>query len=122
MVCLSMPVTIMGLSPRVRRKLNKFDLAQDVRGSISARAEEACCPAHRYTPRRVYLRACGGSRSFAFLAAGLAGLSPRVRRKRQNQSRKPLAIGSISARAEEATIRRNCLALSRVYLRACGGS
>ena len=50
------------------------------------------------------------------------GLSPRERRKRRDVSQRRAAIGSISARAEEAISGMVDWRRCRVYLRASGGS
>ncbi len=90
-----------GLSPRMRRNLSALINEGCPDGSISAHAEEPPEQAELAWPRRVYLRACGGTRGTGKMRAGLTVYLR--------------ACGG--TRASGAAI-----ASARVYLRACGGT
>ncbi len=111
-----------GLSPRVRRSPLPADRSAEVRGSISARAEEPRGDGFGGVLSQVYLRACGGAIGTARVARQAVGLSPRVRRSPYVGGVLEEAGRSISARAEEPAGAPWRDRPARVYLRACGGA
>ena len=93
-----------------------------LRGSIPARAGE---PRRRITSlvvRRVYPRACGGTRTTAWTTPSTCGLSPRVRGNLRCKTPPKREVGSIPARAGEPQGSAGSNAGTRVYPRACGGT
>ena len=94
-----------GLSPRVRGNRASVRWTLQNQRSIPARAGE---PAERRAVRswtRVYPRACGGTRRYSDGAAGLRGLSPRVRGNHRRYPGHADQGGSIPARAGEPIAR-----------------
>ena len=92
-----------GRSPRARRSRATDRALGELKGSISASAEE---PIHRrrcWRQRRVDLRERGGAASMAERERDAAGRSPRARRSPLGSSAAVPARGSISASAEEPT-------------------
>ena len=116
------PVTLRGLSPRVRG--NRVNLPQPC---YSARSIPACAGEPRagqstrqYEP--VYPRVCGGTRLLPKPTMPRAGLSPRVRgNQHPNDGNQPLTR-SIPACAGEPTAMRQVSQMSTVYPRVCGGT
>ena len=115
-------IHLCGLSPRVRGKPKRAQIAASTIGSIPACAGEA--GAGRPTGRvgRVYPRVCGGSSGVACPQCGLAGLSPRVRGKLPDDRGAIFAVGSIPACAGEAGVAWRRWCCNKVYPRVCGGS
>ena len=73
---------LLGLSPRVRGKLNALPPAAVGAGSIPACAGEASTSGIKAATTAVYPRVCGGSARMSLVRAAPRGLSPRVRGKR----------------------------------------
>ena len=111
-----------GLSPRVRGNRPQRGQVEHVGRSIPARAGEPVNMESRGSDKRVYPRACGGTRSVPHSAFWLSGLSPRVRGNRLRCARRCLWLGSIPARAGEPNPSSNSPTASTVYPRACGGT
>ena len=113
---------LLGLSPRVRGKLDIGNGGAAGGGSIPACAGEA----RRWRPalpaRRVYPRVCGGSGVIAGDGGGVRGLSPRVRGKHLQVGPHRQAAGSIPACAGEALTAAAPVSYRKVYPRVCGGS
>ncbi len=71
---------------------------------------------------RVYLRACGATRSASARFAAASGLSPRMRSNLSEAQALRLSVGSISAHAEQPYSAPPSHEPARVYLRACGAT
>ena len=111
-----------GLSPRVRRHLDRALNRELVDGSISACAE---APPRSRTPWQtagVYLRVCGGTHCLNRGLEVVKGLSPRVRRHLQAQVDDRVQNRSISACAEAPGGCPTECPTRGVYLRVCGGT
>ena len=111
-----------GLSPRVR---GNHDLSRSLVysfRSIPARAGEPQIGWADLSIRKVYPRACGGTRDAAHLDIARQGLSPRVRGNPMHQLFGSPTVGSIPARAGEPLTAAEGLILYKVYPRACGGT
>ena len=111
-----------GPSPRVRGKPTNTMAATIARGSIPARAGEARCRRCRPWPGGVHPRACGGSLGYKWSKAKDRGPSPRVRGKRDHAILGNRPLGSIPARAGEASPPVPGTCVPGVHPRACGGS
>ena len=89
-------------------------------GITSARAEKSGCHCAVTLLDRNYLRACGEEH----LAHGHhqtgTELPPRVRRRVQVPSPRPVEFGITSARAEKSMVKNFIVTSHRNYLRACG--
>ena len=115
-------VSVCGLSPRVRGKPNTRLLLVSAARSIPACAGEtrwASAPAWGHP---VYPRVCGGNLARQFQEGGYAGLSPRVRGKREAAYGADGRIGSIPACAGETKGRCSDDRHAGVYPRVCGGN
>ena len=82
-------------------------------------AERAAASASK---KRVYPRACGGTRSRSDVAASSSGLSPRVRGNQHHDTDGRFLPGSIPARAGEPPTSPCGPCVREVYPRACGGT
>ena len=91
-------------------------------GSIPARAGEPIADIALIGEKRVYPRACGGTKARRGYRALCRGLSPRVRGNPVCRTRRRKDRGSIPARAGEPPLKQTSLHLTRVYPRACGGT
>ena len=91
-----------GLSPRVRGNLDLAPVSNGNVRSIPARAGEPAPSCPKRNMRKVYPRACGGTKLPTFTTAAILGLSPRVRGN-------PMRNRPTNGR-------------SWVYPRACGGT
>ena len=111
-----------GLSPRVRGNLNAPCRVFRRLGSIPARAGEPYHENHSTLPRRVYPRACGGTRGRESSFRHRKGLSPRVRGNHSPGETGATSGGSIPARAGEPIPSRFSMTSKGVYPRACGGT
>ena len=111
-----------GLSPRVRGKRCPPAYARRAGRSIPACAGEAATSPGSAFRFRVYPRVCGGSRQRWTPAAGVAGLSPRVRGKRLTDRPQRPRRRSIPACAGEALCAPARFTPPAVYPRVCGGS
>ena len=111
-----------GLSPLARRNRCVSLLVADRKGSISARAEEPIAASVTITRSAVYLRSRGGTSLARRRWCSHAGLSPLARRNHFVYCSFFSSLGSISARAEEPTLRRHPVHWRRVYLRSRGGT
>ncbi len=119
-----------GLSPRVRgnRRACRCDRASQ--GSIPACAGEPKRSAARSAPRpacsaappQVYPRVCGGTFLTKLSAAGMLGLSPRVRGNQYQRRARDEAGRSIPACAGEPWVCQLCGEIFTVYPRVCGGT
>ncbi len=111
-----------GLSPRMRSNRRRHQPAARPAGSISAHAEQP--PGRRWQTAhsRVYLRACGATRSASRIAGAVLGLSPRMRSNLIWLAMAQARWGSISAHAEQPGSRNWRANGTRVYLRACGAT
>ena len=111
-----------GLSPRVRGKPRPPARLSRRPRSIPACAGETGAAGGSKAGGGVYPRVCGGNAAGLTPAAGLGGLSPRVRGKRRWAGCQPRCRRSIPACAGETCT----VALSRprrwVYPRVCGGN
>ena len=111
-----------GASPRERRNQDPSTALNGAQGRISARAEEplpttgsnACAAAH--------LRASGGTEFRNAPDALVQGASPRERRNPRSSACAMLAIGRISARAEEPLLVAERKRSRKAHLRASGGT
>ncbi len=111
-----------GPSPPVRGKRAKSGTASPFTRSIPARAGEAiCCHPDRVRPR-VHPRPCGGSALRRIVDTTDDGPSPPVRGKLRGRHAPPGSLGSIPARAGEATKMLLEAANAKVHPRPCGGS
>ena len=111
-----------GLSPRLRGNHLDDWCGFPVVGSIPAPAGEPWSQAARWTSRRVYPRACGGTKRVECHAYPPLGLSPRLRGNRQRLSALWDKGGSIPAPAGEPGRARSNSSVGSVYPRACGGT
>ena len=111
-----------GLSPRVRRYRSRDQVTKIAAGSISACAEVPPSGFERDRAEEVYLRVCGGTAAQENLPCRPAGLSPRVRRYRDEGDRKTDGGRSISACAEVPLWPQRPRFHPGVYLRVCGGT
>ena len=111
-----------GLSPRVRGNPTADAAGPGRQGSIPACAGEP--PVVSVSPSNpgVYPRVCGGTAGIRILAAGQAGLSPRVRGNRRRGGPKPAGGGSIPACAGEPNGNALTGYAGQVYPRVCGGT
>ena len=71
----------LGLSPRVRGKLNAARAGKRIEGSIPACAGETPIAANNVHSNAVYPRVCGGNTTEDIDTSDTEGLSPRVRGK-----------------------------------------
>ena len=94
-------IDLTGLSPRVRGNLVLGHVHHVVPGSIPARAGEPGDLGVQHGPRRVYPRACGGTRRSGCTTRPSPGLSPRVRGNRTPAHHCGERNRSIPARAGE---------------------
>ena len=94
----------MGLSPRVRGNLKTWVRRGMISGSIPARGGEPDMPRRLLASRRVYPRACGGTKSLGTRYLLFRGLSPRVRGNHLAQLAREHTHGSIPARAGEPPV------------------
>ena len=114
--------SVSGPSPRVRGKHRRVVLVGERLRSIPARAGEAATATSPRPASRVHPRACGGSQPDDRHQVEQAGPSPRVRGKLRQFRARRQAVGSIPARAGEASPRSPKRPRSGVHPRACGGS
>ena len=91
---------LQGLSPRVRRYLNRTNTSVGDLGSISACAEVPIRSLRGELAFQVYLRVCGGTPIRQQKNVDMEGLSPRVRRYPKDAVEDTGAKRSISACAE----------------------
>ena len=112
----------MGLSPRVRGNPGGGGVAGQWPGSIPARAGEPDSSHGANELRRVYPRACGGTRRAIQEKYLDPGLSPRVRGNPEGDPGEVPGPGSIPARAGEPGAPPPCHRRLGVYPRACGGT
>ena len=113
---------VTGLSPRVRGNPIDRRYAAGRNGSIPARAGEPIRRTILRMTRRVYPRACGGTKTAQTGRASGKGLSPRVRGNHAVGDFRLLCRGSIPARAGEPSVSLTGIYAPRVYPRACGGT
>ena len=111
-----------GLSPRMRGNPQADAERQVQAGSIPAYAGEPVAPPARAPGLPVYPRVCGGTLTLTGKAAGVFGLSPRMRGNRPARWGKPARPGSIPAYAGEPSIGACCCGACWVYPRVCGGT
>ena len=90
--------------------------------SIPAHAGEPRRRSRWRRTRRVYPRACGGTRSAIYAVVKLTGLSPRMRGNHHRLRPRDRHCGSIPAHAGEPHARMRPRCSSWVYPRACGGT
>ena len=72
--------------------------------------------------KKVYPRACGGTKYVLNVPPALDGLSPRVRGNHVPTATTNIPGRSIPARAGEPSDRGAAIVWGRVYPRACGGT
>ena len=101
-VAIVLPLSLFGLSPRVRGKPAAAEVEAVEAGSIPACAGEARRLTRRPMPTAVYPRVCGGSDLNPQRVQAIQGLSPRVRGKPARSSGHYCRAGSIPACAGEA--------------------
>ena len=111
-----------GLSPRVRGNRSPSSMMRSTRRSIPACAGEPGPDHSDSTPRRVYPRVCGGTRSIVRPKVPLVGLSPRVRGNRTLCSAPQSLLWSIPACAGEPCHLPALAPPAEVYPRVCGGT
>ena len=124
-----------GLSPRMRGNRRAEAATTCMRGNRVAcgdgKARPGSIPAHAGEPyrtdalclrRRVYPRACGGTRAMWVAARTASGLSPRMRGNHHRRRRRQFFEGSIPAHAGEPRPATREEPALRVYPRACGGT
>ncbi len=112
----------MGLSPRVRGKLDWPPSKQHVRGSIPACAGETPDKNPRTELHQVYPRVCGGNVKSTERPISPTGLSPRVRGKLKKTILNFKQKRSIPACAGETVEAYLPPVFMRVYPRVCGGN
>ena len=115
-------LTAAGLSPRVRGNLPNYSILDGDHRSIPACAGEPCGRAIESSPRTVYPRVCGGTRTHLDRVVDRRGLSPRVRGNLSGFYEVTLRGGSIPACAGEPLRRHSIPSLIEVYPRVCGGT
>ena len=111
-----------GLSPRVRGNLIVAGRCGFHYGSIPACAGEPVRPRFSRIRLGVYPRVCGGTNVGHAQAAGVCGLSPRVRGNHPRPVHSRRRPGSIPACAGEPLMRPSDSDDFRVYPRVCGGT
>ena len=111
-----------GLSPRVRGKPAATPTANASLRSIPACAGETGNGAESGCGGEVYPRVCGGNRAGGVRLGYAAGLSPRVRGKRQIIQRGGFWRRSIPACAGETPATLPTMRQIKVYPRVCGGN
>ena len=116
------PLSVGGLSPRVRGNPSAERPRFRSGGSIPARAGEPVVTSRTIIQSRVYPRACGGTAATALPPDCGGGLSPRVRGNRAVDGRCAVGDGSIPARAGEPRASHPTRRPRTVYPRACGGT
>ena len=116
------PTCMRGLSPRVRGNPLIMWSADGSARSIPARAGEPMRCALLASCKRVYPRACGGTRSHTGALGRVYGLSPRVRGNLRESEVAVDIEGSIPARAGEPVSETGRPDGYTVYPRACGGT
>ena len=112
----------MGLSPRLRGNRGRRGRPLPGTRSIPAPAGEPAGLLLRYSPDRVYPRACGGTIGICPWPARDRGLSPRLRGNQGPADDGGYNRRSIPAPAGEPCRIRRAGALNKVYPRACGGT
>ena len=118
----SVSVSVLGLSPRVRGNPPAHSRADHGYWSIPARAGEPISPMRLISGRTVYPRACGGTLPSALRKDRPTGLSPRVRGNHLTIAPDLVDAGSIPARAGEPRAGNRAASARTVYPRACGGT
>ena len=116
------PYHVSGLSPRVRGNPVVDASGAQGAGSIPARAGEPHSSRQVTGLRRVYPRACGGTRCRLLAPQSFRGLSPRVRGNLLRIRHRGGGARSIPARAGEPVSSSASIRLPSVYPRACGGT
>ena len=111
-----------GLSPRVRGNPPPGAKCAGRMGSIPACAGEPDVHCHPVQDAGVYPRVCGGTVEGGAQAAGVVGLSPRVRGNPARTATAGTSPGSIPACAGEPNPRRCPSSGGGVYPRVCGGT
>ena len=119
---MALPVSIRGLSPRVRGNQRPCRFQSIRRGSIPACAGEPpqCGPYRDRT--RVYPRVCGGTSCLRLPVRSALGLSPRVRGNRKQGAERNERCRSIPACAGEPLAMYGEIGRVSVYPRVCGGT
>ena len=116
------PLSVEGLSPRVRGNRPAIAGHRERRRSIPACAGEprttTGCAGHT----RVYPRVCGGTGHCGLDGGDCGGLSPRVRGNPADSTHALNAQGSIPACAGEPRRGFPLSTAARVYPRVCGGT
>ena len=112
----------MGLPPRVRGNRPRRTHLHPKHGSIPACAGEPSQPTRRHTSPTVYPRVCGGTVRTGHAAAGVEGLSPRVRGNPLEAAQVGTERGSIPACAGEPALVPSSSYQLVVYPRVCGGT
>ena len=113
---------ITGLSPRMRGHPFRDPSAPTEAGSIPAHAGAPCFRPGKSPKRRVYPRACGGTRTLIRSKNAVGGLSPRMRGHRILVIGHIPFLGSIPAHAGAPSGIPPNRPVRRVYPRACGGT
>ena len=116
------PLTVPGLSPRLRGNLVEVLVVSHYRGSIPALAGEPSPISPSATPPPVYPRACGGTQTRCKVNRQIVGLSPRLRGNLVFSVTINDGKGSIPALAGEPPTFPTIKATLTVYPRACGGT
>ena len=111
-----------GLSPRVRGKLEIVELKDKIRGPIPAGAGETQGGCLVQQEPRAYPRGCGGNSYSGLSDMMLQGLSPRVRGKQHDMPDGEWESGPIPAGAGETQRRIDALDDAAAYPRGCGGN
>ena len=111
-----------GLSPRMRGNHDSCLRDGAGFGSIPAHAGEPSAEVPAGRCKRVYPRACGGTRMLAVARPTPWGLSPRMRGNPERGTRSQAGYGSIPAHAGEPRREPPHANCDRVYPRACGGT
>ena len=111
-----------GLSPRVRGNPRTTDKSRAGERSIPACAGEPALVGRRICPPAVYPRVCGGTGGRYDYRYGGRGLSPRVRGNRRRPRQRNGQVRSIPACAGEPRRSLECVLISLVYPRVCGGT
>ena len=111
-----------GLSPRLRGNPSRVGAADSPSRSIPAPAGEPIQRINVSNHRRVYPRACGGTKLKKEGKRVKVGLSPRLRGNRHRADAGCHPDRSIPAPAGEPPYRQAALVSSSVYPRACGGT
>ena len=113
-------VSSAGSSPRVRSRLPSGSVERQVRGIISACAEQTLSIVRAGISWRDHLRVCGADQAELGERCRHEGSSPRVRSRQRLKTAATIRWGIISACAEQTTGALPSIRRRRDHLRVCG--